>query len=131
MFGELGILREKANVWPVCAQILFGYDTLAKALDTLQVLGARALLARVSAESSSYRMHDLLRDYARRQLAEIPNVDSNDNDTQELIRNKHKDLLARCRQACAGGRCNRNSSAEGSSVLAGVDIGGTDILKKQ
>src|SRR3546814_891509 len=84
MFGELGILREKANVGPVCAQILFGYDTLAKALDTLQVLGARALLARVSAESSSYRMHDLLRDYARRQLAEIPNVDSKDRKSTRL-----------------------------------------------
>src|SRR3546814_4934110 len=52
-------------------------------------------------------MHDLLRDYARRQLAEIPNVDSNATDTQELIRNKHKAFLARCRQACAGGRWSR------------------------
>src|SRR3546814_14656312 len=77
MFGELGILREKANVGPVCAQILFGYDPLAKALDTLQVLGARALPARVSAASTSYRMRALLRDYACRPLAEIPNAPHN------------------------------------------------------
>src|SRR3546814_12652978 len=103
MFGELGILREKANVGPVCAKILFGYDTLAKALDTHQVLGARALLARVRAESASYRMHDLLRDYARRQMAEIQNVDSTATDTKERIRKKHKAVMARGRQTCTGG----------------------------
>jgi NB-ARC domain-containing protein/Cap4-like dsDNA endonuclease family protein len=102
-FDRLGLLREGAEITPTCARILLESNTDREAIDTLRLLAIRALLAEPSSRST-FRMHDLLRDYARRRLAADGEPGPGVVFAASRIRTENVRFLDRCKEVCSAGR---------------------------
>ncbi|MGE3675182.1 MAG: NB-ARC domain-containing protein [Polyangiaceae bacterium] len=103
-FDLLGILREHAPITAAAARLLFGVATADAATEALRTLATRALLTPIGKDSDRWRMHDLLRDYARRRVAGHVGDASPGSDGIELggITGAHGAFFGRCRDACSG-----------------------------